>query len=322
MEREREFSLEEMMEMKGITEKEKEIEEMLERAKRTKKEVRRKVRLPGEKKPREMVEIIKEPQEIITELPTGKIKEIVRYKTLAPEFRKLVTEKLSFIDKKGPELSFYKFVPRRIYPIRSLYNAGKIERIENWEKLESQFDFTPYYDEKQERWEGVIEYGDLSKPENMLSFLHEIGHSKSLYDPKRKKIEKEIVELEDYFEEYNKKIRKERRGPAENEVKGKIYEKKRKLIVPLDDYIKYLRIKAEDERFAWATALKTLRLAQEKNINLGIAREDVDKIIHGLDNLGGYERDWIENADDPRISEDLKGIFSKKYYDLKREREI
>lgn len=284
----------------------------------------------------------KKPQEIITEFPGGKIKEGISPEKLAPGFKPIVTKELIFETKSGKPLSFYNEVPRRVYLIRGLYNAGKLEREAEREEIESRFEYNPYYDKKQERWEGIIEYGDLTKPGNTLSFLHEIGHSKSIYLPKRRKIEENIDKLETKLLLYDAKrkgkydpqvaqMEREREKkylPKKDEVETKVWsteeEKMVSVIISKKDFIKYVKLKANDERYAWNVALRVLRKYKKEGIDLEpkLSQEDIERTVHGLDNLGGYERDYIESLEDEKLRKELKGTFSLKYYFLKEKDEL
>lgn len=274
----------------------------------------------------------KEPQEILTETPTGTIQEIIEKKTVTPGYKYVTTHELNFLAKDGQRLSFYDQVPKQVYLVRNIYNVDRRKREKNLEELEQTFCLEPFKDEKTGRWKGLLMYGDLSKGSSMFAFLHEASHGKRLYDPERAKMEAKIANLETQFCRYFgraegeiKKGKRSNKPLSDRETRGMLYDEEKgkyiSRIVPFEKYKEYLKLKAEDERYACIVPLNIIKSWRAKGIDVApdLDSGQFEGLIHGLDYLGGYEKTLIEESEDPRIRDGLKGLFSNTYYLLKEE---
>lgn len=158
----------------------------------------------------------------------------------------------------------------------------------------------------------VIMPEEWGSSKNILSLLHEIGHA--LQNPQKMKT---IDVMDDEIEDLQVKlpnIEKEMSaGRRDEEIKNKlknIGEQTRRLEK------KSLKMRAEEERNAWAKALQIIREFKKKGIDLikpfrgetsEETRENLDNFIHKF-SLGSYEKLRIRDEG----LKSLEGIFTKR----------
>jgi len=209
----------------------------------------------------------------------------------------------------------------------SIVLEDKEKVIANFQKeVPSNYKFVFTTEEKRGTWfytEGkdlsaIIMPKDWDNSKDILSLLHEIGHSLQNHQEENMINEK--------LEDTKKKIWK----LGETTYSGLRGEETKNQIQNLREQFKRLREKslrmqAQEERDAWAKALRITRKFKKRGIDLlkpfrgDTSRETRDNIENFIHNsLYGYEEGLKEDISGYELNEDLKGIFTKRYKEKRR----
>lgn len=203
------------------------------------------------------------------------------------------------LEQKGKEiLDFQKFLPK---DYKYVFYGREIEE----QKIDEELSGEIFYHDPVEKII-IIPRKWKAGSKDILSLLHEIGHSLDKELPQKMK---QVVSWAGIIDEIEK---------VESET-GEISEMGIKWAEK--EFLKYLKLQSEMERFAWATALVIVReLKKEKEINLlkvfqgetaEETRKNLEEHIHGITGLG-YAEKW-DVVGGP-FEEKFKGIFTTKIY--------
>lgn len=239
---------------------------------------------------------------------------------------------------KGEIVTLVRTMPMKYFPAQiSLEKNGEI--IENFQKLSV---LSPRFYFREGDPEGIkdawacFKRGLITMPhqwksnKDVLALAHEIGHDAYAFDhheeiEKQDKLDKEEAEAMLSLHSIKKRgafwyREKPKEAPSLKPATEKDIKRFNNRLKKIREQIRFLR--AREERGSWARGLYLIRkIKREKGIDLikpfrgktsKETRENLDKYIHG-NALGSYEYVSREKIKKLGLSEELKGIFTKKY---------
>jgi hypothetical protein len=208
----------------------------------------------------------------------------------------IVTQKLEIVGPKGIiDLKKRLRLAPNVFLVRNEYNKEG-ERIELISLMDEEGKLKGY----------LIHYGFLQKPGNFLSLFHEIGHIKTARKI-RSALERASFKVSQRYRKAEKKTL------ASDEILF-LPEEEKGLPRPLkkNEVEKYIKLRAQEERNAWAWALKFLHRLRQEGFDLEPELTSVNDLIKIVDeHLKSYEEDYILRQGGPSKAKILN-LFLKR----------
>jgi len=231
------------------------------------------------------------------------------------------SRKLEFKDSDGRVIDFAKLMPDNSSLIRFVYNQPVLvpEGSGNLHETQEIFEEVDFEIDDEGRLYRFVLFNKLSEPGDLLKLLHEIGHanSKPEHGTPFLYLRKEIEALARVAQ------KNKRKKPKKNEILTLAKNKKGSRVptpILLEKFEKYVRARAEDERNAWAFALRQLIKYRSEGVNLEPqfdTTRKLDDFVHL--NLADYEQSLREAILSDEVPENLKNLYEKKERHLKHD---
>ena len=260
--------------------------------------------------------------EIVTKFLGGETKEVIKSKKIkginweddSKSVKVVVTQKLIFKSDKSKPFNFNQLLPRRAYFLKGIYNKKYLGLDQNLSEDKS-IGFGYFFDIEGSKEKIInIAYNSFTKPGDRLILLHELGHAMNY----RRYLDKENEYITTLGNIQNNVQSKNRQKANKREVLVKLSNHESKEVptpLPKSLYVKYNKLRAEDERMAWAFALKKLRDLRKQGIDLEPeldTYEKIEKIIYDV-SLSSYQKEIYKRVLDKEVYHQLLSkIFDKK----------
>lgn len=242
----------------------------------------------------------------------------------------VVTKDLTYTNPSGKSFNFKDLLPSHAYFVKAVYNKnsdflGVQKDLREDENIGCCHFFADPETGDYAQGKILVLYNSFENIGDRLILLHELGHVAN-----RKKFVNQIQEkIEDLAILQNKAQSQERQEGGSQEILVRLLNSSDQEVptpLPRSLYIAYAKLRAADERNAWAFALRELRKLRQEGIDLEPALDNLDEIEEIIDDaLMSYQEDFSHRVLSSTIyNQFLKKIFCRKeelFYKKKRKAE-